>query len=275
MWKSTNQIMNNIRNLEENDWEQFLVLELDTFQNDPTEKASFLRLLKNDGFFGLFNPDNVLIGYLYCHVYGVYAHLHRIGILSTEQGKGYGSILFEKAIQYFEERDVPHFNLYVETHNSPAIALYEKYGLKKMFESWHFIIDLDQHKKFVKEYISDITVKNLTIADLPAVQNIFKIVNLDELKGMLQDLGSNRFLIMFQNGNVKAVARFNKKFSGCRPFLISDITYFDTFLNELLKIREPDKEYIRITFDDNDDLAKLCKERGYKIHHHLYKMTRI
>ncbi len=267
-----------IRNLTVQDWNQFQILELDTFKNDPLEKESFLANTEYDGFFGLFKDDDILIGYLYCRIYGDYAHLHRIGISSTERGKGYGSLLFEKAISYFEEHHSPKFSLFVETKNTPAIGLYEKYGLEKIFESWHFIIDLEENKKFITQTIANITSRELHSDDLVSVQNTFPQANLDEVKGMLEDMKkhqtSNHFIVMFESDEMKALARFNKKFSGCRPFFIKDIGYFDTFLDILIQSKEPEKDYVRITFDDNDELAKLCIDRNYKIHHHLYKMTR-
>lgn len=271
--------MSFIRIMTLNDWNQLQKLEINAFPNDPLDHEGFLRFLSNDGFFGLFDEKKNLIGYLFCKIYGDYPHLHRIGILETERGKGYGSQLFEKAISYFEERNAPHFNLFVETKNSPAIALYKKFDLSIIFESWHFIIDLNQHSTYVKDIFSDITSRELTLEDMTLVQESFPQANLDELKGMLEDVkkhpNTNHFIVMFQDGKLNALARFNKKFSGCRPFFIADVKYFDTFLSLLIKAKDPEKSYIRITFDDNDALAKMCIERNYEIHHHLYKMTRL
>ena len=267
-----------IRNLTLSDWSQFQILELDTFENDPLDKETFTRNLEYDGFFGLYIDEKVLIGYLYCRIYGDYAHLHRTGVLSSERGKGYGSQLFEKAISYFEEHNLPQFNLFVETHNEPAIRLYRKYSLKIIFESWHFIINLEEHATYAKTIFSEVTSKELGFDDLPLVQKTFSQANLIELRGMLEDMKNqptgNKFIEMFQGPKLLAVARFNKKFSGCRPFFITDIGYFDTFISKLIELKPPEKEYIRITFDDNDAVADLCLKRNYTVHHHLYKMTR-
>ncbi len=267
-----------IRTLTENDWNEFNILEIDAFPNDPNEKDVFVQWITRDGFFGLFNDQNILVGYLYCAIYSEYAHLHRIGVLSTERGKGYGSMLFEKAISYFEEHQHPKFNLFVESHNSVAISLYKKYGLEIIFEAWHFIINLDMHKSVAGPLLTDISSREITIDDFNKIKNAFPKADLTELQGMLEEANSkgstNKYLGMFYKSNLSAIARFNKKFSGCRPFFISDISFFDSFLDQLLKMRDPDKEYIRITFDDNDKLAELCKKRNYSVHHHLFKMAR-
>ena len=120
--------MVNLRILTENDFDTFEKLELDTFPDDPMFQDSFLITVGSDGFFGLFDNKNNLIGYLYCRIYGDYSHLHRIGILSSERGKGYGSLLFEKAINYFGEHNSPHFHLFVKSNNIIAINLYKKWS---------------------------------------------------------------------------------------------------------------------------------------------------
>lgn len=267
-----------IRNLTDTDWDQFNILEIDAFPNDPIDKDAFLLHTKDRAFFGLFNDNGILIGYLNCAIYGDYAHLHRIGILSTERGNGYGSMLFKKAISYFENQNHPIFSLFVESHNSVAISLYKKFDLEIIFESWHFIINLEVHESVAKPLLSDITSREITIEDFEQIKNVFPHAELSELRGMLEVAkvkGSiNKFLGMFYKSDLKAITRFNKSFSGCRPFFISDINYFDSFIDQLLNLKDPDKNYIRITFDDNDKLAELCKKRNYTIHHHLYKMTR-
>ena len=230
-------------------------------------------MIAYDGFLGLYKHD-LLIGYIYCRLFGSYAHLQRIGILSTERGKGFGSLLFENVISYFESYKKPKFSLYVETRNNLALNLYNKYGMKILFQSWHFIITLDNHEKYRKNFIGKTTIRELEIQDLPNLSPVFPNANLLELKGMMEEVRTNNFLLMKDGEKIVAIARFNKKFAGCRPFFIKDVTYFDTFIEHLIKIRDSQKNYVRITFDDNDALAELCKKRKYVVHHHLYKMER-
>ena len=269
--------MANIRNLKERDWNQFQLIELDTFPSDPLSKNEYLQIILNDGFFGLFENDH-LVGYLYCRIYDSYAHLHRIGILKTERGKKFGSLLFQKAVQYFNDHEKFQFSLFVEYDNFVAISLYKKYGLIIDFESWHFIIDLEQHYKISRVIISNVIIRDLSFEDVSNLNKFFPKINLDEIRGMLKEIkrntSTNRFIILEHENEPKVIARFNKNYSGCRPFFLTEIRYFDTFIEELVKLKDPSKSYIRITFDDNDELASICKGRKYMIHHHLLKMTK-
>ena len=231
-------------------------------------------MIAYDGFLGLYK-NKILIGYIYCRLYGSYAHLQRIGIISTERGKGYGSLLFEKVISYFEIHKKYKFSLYVETKNISALNLYKKYSMTILFQSWHFIITLDNHEKYRNNFIEKTTIRELKIQDLPSLSPVFPNANIMELKGMMEEnKGINNFLQMKEGEKIIAIARFNKKFAGCRPFFIKELSYFDTFIEHLIKIRDSQKNYVRITFDDNDALAELCKQRKYIVHHHLYKMER-
>ena len=154
---------------------------------------------------------------------------------------------------------------------------YIKNGLKTLYEAWHFVIDIDLHNSINKTIFNNIAFRELTVEDLDDIDISFPKTDTKELKGMLKDSnehpGVNHFISMYENNKIVAYARFNKKFAGSRPFAIVDLKYFDTFISQLIKMRDQTKNYIRITFDDNDELANLCKKRNYTVHHHLFKMV--
>ena len=57
------------------------------------------------------------------------------------------------------------------------------------------------------------------------------------------------------------------------PFEYKQINHADILVKLLeTHYKLPDKEYIRITFDNYLELAELCIKRGYKLHHHMYTM---
>jgi ribosomal protein S18 acetylase RimI-like enzyme len=271
--------MPEIRLIQENDWEQFQKLEKDCFPNELIDSLAFKTSIATNGFFGIFNDQNILVGYLYCRNYSSYGHLHRIGVLANERGKGYGSQLFKHAIDFFEKSKNPEFALFVETKNENAIKLYQKFGMQVIYESWHFIIEIQHHNKVKKGLLPNVLLREITLDDF----NNFKLENpdldLNEYSGILEEeqkYKSNNFMLaLVQNKSVKLITRFNKNFSGCRPLFCSDITYFDNFIDELVKLKDSNLDYVRITFDGDLKLSKLCYDRNYKLHHHLFKMKKI
>ncbi len=54
--------------------------------------------------------------------------INNIGVLKEERRNGYASMLLEKLIGYMNEKELACINLEVKSTNSPAIALYKKYG---------------------------------------------------------------------------------------------------------------------------------------------------
>ena len=52
------------------------------------------------------------------------------GILQSHIGKGYGSLLFSKLIEWAQKSPLHRLELTVMTHNKSAIALYQKFGFE-------------------------------------------------------------------------------------------------------------------------------------------------
>lgn len=53
-----------------------------------------------------------------------------IGVLNDYQGKGIGTALFDKLIEWAEGNNIKRLELTVMTHNHAAIKLYKKYGFE-------------------------------------------------------------------------------------------------------------------------------------------------
>jgi ribosomal protein S18 acetylase RimI-like enzyme len=265
------------RNIRESDWKEYHDIDIESFSDDKIEKNDFLRWLESEGFIGLFVKGN-LVGYLMLRAMEKYGHLARIAVKKTERGKGYGFKLMEYAEQYFEERNVEKIALYVETKNDVAIALYKKSGYVIAFESWHYLVNEILVKKIEEELIPIDTaeMRVLSIEDYENIISIFPSINKEELRNHLNEQIPKQLrnipLGLFINNELKVYGRFNPDFSGCRPFLCTDVSHVKEFLINLHPYRK--KEYYRITFDKNKELAEFCEKNGYKLWHHLFVMEK-
>lgn len=266
--------------LENENWNSFELMENEIFTNDKIDTDDFNRLLLEEGFFGLFH-NKELIGYLYLKSMGDYAHLNRIGVQKNQQGQGYGHFLMEYAINHFKQRSAKEIGLYVEANNVKAISLYKRYKFSIKNESWHFIIDMTIFKSnFNKQNQTDsFKIVEAKKRDIPNIIHKFPNLNKHQLKNQMNEESNkksprNYFLMLLENDTIKIFARFNPLYSGCMPFVYSEVNYVDIFIDILSEsYKLPDKDYIRLTFDDSEELVKLFKQRGYKMHHHLYKMV--
>lgn len=266
------------RRLIPEDWESYRQLEERAFSDQETSKENFLQATESAGFIG-FIVNEELVGYLKLKIMENYGHLGLIAVKPTEWGKGYGSKMMDFTIDYFRRHNIKKVGLYVETKNKRAISLYKKFGFNFAFESWHYWIEEKYIKEIEKREKKQDTV-NLRILDLDdydLIVNTFSEVNEEELKAHLITsaaslLGESIPLGLFLEDKLKVYGRFNPEFSGSRPFLCTEIKYLDLFLAKLKKYRR--KEYIRLTFDKNKELADLFEKRGYKLWHHLQVMEK-
>jgi hypothetical protein len=238
------------------------------------EKTRFDERVNREGFIGLFK-NKLLLGYLILYRSSSYGHLSAIGVNQKYHRQGIGSKLMEYALNYYKNKNIQKIRLYVEQNNTPAIKLYKKYDFKVLEESWHYIIDLSKYSiKYDKLLLKDTVIRDLRESDLENVIEIFPHLIFDELKGLMIR-PSNKLFGLFHKDKLQVIARFDPNFSGCRPFAIKDLSFFDIFLKKLESHKREDKNYYRITFESNKELAKLCNERTFTLHHHMNIMDRI
>jgi hypothetical protein len=237
-------------------------------------------MVEDEGLIGAFVEDK-LVGYLRLLVLEEYGHLGQIAVEKTERGKGFGNELMDYAIEFYEVKEVNNIGLYVETKNNVAISLYEKYGFRKKFESFHYWINEEEHRKIVNQLDiqENCNVRVLELDDYETIVKTFPEINTKELRVNLAKRKSKGLsggesipLGLFVDNRLQVYGRFNPEFPGCRPFLVTEVKYVDEFIKGLEKYRKQD--YIRLTFDRNKELAKFFEDRGYRLHHHLFLMER-
>ena len=117
----------------------------------------------------------------------------------------------------------------------------------------------------------------LSTEDYETVISTFPSINKDELKNhlgvkLIEEYEGSIPLGLFIDNNLKVYGRFNPDYSGCKPFLCTDVKYVKEFLINLHLYRK--KEYYRITFDKDKRLAEFCAKNGYKLWHHLWVMEK-
>ena len=268
------------KKLDEKDWLNFKEIVRESFYREDIQEEGFLKLIGDEGLIGIFKED-ILIGYLRLMTHKNYGHLGQIAVTKIERGKGYGNKLMEQALGFFRTKGMKRVGLYVETKNQIAISLYEKYGFKRQFESWHYWIEEEFYKKIeeTSEKFKKSDLKILTSTDYNTIVEVFPEINREELEAHLNKIqnpgltgGESIPLGLFVNNKLQIYGRLNPEFPGCRPFLVTDPKYIDDFFSGTIKFMK--KNYIRLTFDRNSKLAEFFQERGYKLWHHMFFMEK-
>lgn len=153
-----------IRNATKNDMPQVLHLikELAAFEKEPDAVEVTADDLKQDGFgehpaFHCFVADVnskiegiALIYNRYSTWKGKILHLEDLIVSKSMRGKGLGTALLDKVVQYGYDLDVKRINWEVIDWNEPAIDFYEQKGANVM-RDWD-VVQLDETG--IKNYIA-------------------------------------------------------------------------------------------------------------------------
>jgi len=258
------------RKMTEEDWDAFHEFDMTVFPDDAMSEEFFFRLLERDRFFSL-DLDGEIIGQLVVAPFGENeGHLGRVAIAQRHQGKGYGKILMQKAMDWFKKENLVKVHLNTQDHNSVAQGLYKQFGFERTGTTWHYFVPIETlNPKYeyacqpiLPEEIEQVGEK---YSSLPAIQ----------IRRLLEYPENPVLTLKDKEGIIKGVCRFTPSFPGCFPFEIDDIDAVDDFLIGLKPYSLPTFNYYRITFYDNENLAQMFEEREYKLHHRLYKMTAI
>lgn len=124
-------------------------LEQELFSNPFNEKSCLEELTEqNRLYLGLFDENN-LIGYAGALITFDSADIIKIGVLKTEQGKGYGKLLLTELINHLKQLNVSEILLEVEHENFKAINLYLGAGFVEISERKNYY-GVNSHAKILR-----------------------------------------------------------------------------------------------------------------------------
>jgi GNAT superfamily N-acetyltransferase len=250
------------------DWDQFHRMDVEIFPDDAVKEESFIKSVEGDGCFAL-TLDGKIIGNLDVARFGKdEGYLRRIGVVKTHRGKGLGSMLIDCALDWFRKQDnIRTIHLHADL-NEAALGLYKKSGFKKVGTTWHYFVPYDsvepQQKYVCQEIHKD---------EIESVGKQFPSLPVEQIRRFLASNEYHVLTLKDKSGRIEGVCRFTPSFPGCFPFEISDLECFDDFVIGIREFGLPEYDYCRVTFTNIPELAELCKEREYRLHHCLHKMS--
>ena len=261
--------MPEIRPMKAEDWTQLHEMDVEIFPDDSLQEDWLKKRVERDGCFVLIQ-DGQIVGNLIVARFGEdEGHLGRIGIAKSQQGKGYGSMLMEYAIDWFRrEGEIREVHLYTQDFNKTAQSLYKKYGFKKSGTTWHYFVPHDSVKPKNKH-----TCQEIQESEIELVGKMFPSLPVKQIRRFLTYEEFHVLTLKDKDGNIQGACRFTPSFPGCFPFEITELDCFDDFIAGMKKFSLSEYDYCRITFTDIPELAELCEDREYRLHHRLHKMT--
>lgn len=138
-----------IKKLNKLNLKQLTYLEQELFLNPFSENSCLDELTnKNRLYLGLFN-NNQLIAYAGATTSFSDADIIKVGVLKSEQRKGYGKKILGALISALKEKGITNIMLEVEHQNFKAINLYLGFGFKEISERKNYYGE-NSHAKIFK-----------------------------------------------------------------------------------------------------------------------------
>jgi len=244
-------------------------MDAEIFPDDPLEERFFLKRIEREGCFTLL-LDGKIVGNLIVARYGKDGgHLGRIGVAKAHHNKGLGSVLLECAIDWFQQQGgIREVHLYTQDFNKPAQTLYKKYGFERSGTTWHYFVPFNSLQP-----LNRYSCQKIQENEIDSVGDRFPSMPPEQIRGFLTYEENLVLTVKDQYGDIQGACRFTPSFPGCMPFEITSLECFDDFLMGIKELSLPEYDYCRVTFTDIPQLAKLCEDRGYRLHHRLHKMS--
>ena len=116
-----------------NDLDEVLDIERAVYTH-PWTRGNFLDSLNAGYHCHTYRLGSELLGYFAVIVAVGEAHLLNLSVAGARQRQGIGSALLREVVRVARERGALHVFLEVRPSNTPAIALYEAFGFKRIGE---------------------------------------------------------------------------------------------------------------------------------------------
>lgn len=251
------------------DWSSLNRLDIEIFPEDQLSEDDFQRMVTSQRMFTLESESKQLIGYLYVAPFGDDTGiLGRIGVTKTEQKKGLGSQLMQYAINWFQEkRGIRKVILNTQDFNIAAHKLYTKFGFRTIGTTWHYFVPFNTIQSQGRY-----TCHEITTEEIDFVSTLYpETMPASQIRRWLEN---DLFVFTLKSTTEKIIGacRFTPDFPGVSPFNLEVVEAFDDFIEGIRAFSLPSFDYVRVTFTDNLELAKLMEHRKYNLHHRLHKM---
>ncbi|MFX0116096.1 MAG: GNAT family N-acetyltransferase [Candidatus Hodarchaeota archaeon] len=250
-------------------WPAFHRLDEEIFPDDMVSQEYFMKRVEQEGFFALKTSSGQIVGQLILGRFGEdKGRLNRIGVAKSLQQRGLGTKLMNFAFKWFQEQQtITKVILYTQQDNIAAQRLYRRFDFKTTGTTRHYVVPLKSLNPLGRYKCQRIRSEEIEEAGeqfrqaLPAAE-IRRSLESQQLVLTLKD----------QSSRIVGICGFSPSFPGCFPFEIKYTESFDDFVYGLQRYALPEFDYIRVTFTDNAELAQLCGNRDYRLHHKLFKM---
>lgn len=188
------------------------------------------------------------VGYAFHESYGGLGYVRHVVVADGERRRGVGSALMRELARRFRAAGASRWELNVKRDNAAAIALYERCGMRAMYETDVVRIGWDRVPRLAGSARSTVAAR-VEPADDRAVERAFRLP-----EGQVAHFrGSPRIHLaqLVDAGRPVAFARFDPAFPGCFPFRVAAPELARALLESLRPRARADDAWIQLVVEDD------------------------
>ena len=251
-------------------YEEFVVVDKECFPHEPvTSRESFSEIVQGE-FWGAF-ADGKLIGFAHVTL-GSMGHVHRIAVLPDHRRRHIGSRLLQAGIDLCRAQSVPKVFLSVQTDNTAAIVMYERYGFVTVDHLYQFIAPV--RGSTTPPTGTTVPVRALQVTELTQRTR----ASLPQAWSSLVDQHAppHRLVLVFvgTDASVRGICRLATDMPGCMPFILEEpsASLFSA-VKAVANYVAPDYDGLIMTFPD-ERIAQACRSLNFTFRYELARMER-
>ncbi len=200
------------------------------------------------------------IGYVFFQVLDALGYIRHLAVDAAHRGRGIGRTLMSAVATRLRESGIETWCLNVKPDNVPAIALYEKMGMRQQYATDVIRMHWDVPGRLPE---GDALADVLDSSDDAAVE-----AALGMSRGLL-DLQRGReghLLVARRDGRAVGVAAFRPSFPGAFPFRAIDLPATRTLLDAMHSRRDETKDFVQVVLEDAAPLSRALIDAGGWLH---------
>jgi GNAT superfamily N-acetyltransferase len=212
--------------------------------------------------------EGAAVGYSWTKVFGDAAYVFNVVVAQGFRGRGAGRALMDAIAASARAAGVKRWSLNVKIDNEPALRLYERCGLVRVFRSASLALPWDGVAALPRD-TNAATAHVVDAAEDASLESAF-----DVMPGRLADFRQQgRTLIALVEAGVPAgLAAFNPSFPGAFPFAVTRPELAAPLLEAMRPHARPGDTFVRIGVEHDMPLVDALRTAGAEVKLDLFHM---
>ncbi|MBL8861257.1 MAG: GNAT family N-acetyltransferase [Planctomycetes bacterium] len=190
-----------------------------------------------------------LVGYAFLELYGARGYVRHVVVAEDARGRGVGRALMEELARRVRAAGATRWELNVKRDNRPAIALYERYGMRTEHVTHVVRLSLPGVARLAG-CARPVLARGVAPAADAEVERAFHLP--DGKLARLRSLAGMTLVRLVEHERTVAFARFDPRYPGCFPFHVEAAELARPLLEQLVPLCPRGATWIQLVIEADE-----------------------